>query len=260
MAHTYKSIDLSHYSTIGIGPKLNVLIIDEPVAVPDDHFILGHASNLLISNTPPPMMMLSKRYDYIYIENGKLIIGAMTPSGKIVSFCKKHDIAHFEFLLKLPAFLGGMVKMNAGLKEYEIFNHLKWVKTHKGTFSKDSIDWGYRHADIDGLILEAAFEIEKGFSEEKLNLFLKMRDNQPQEKSAGSCFANPKGDYAARLIEAVGLKGYQKGGMAFSAKHANFLVNLGEGTYEEAIFLIEEAKKRVKARFNIELREEIIRV
>lgn len=260
MSHSFKHIDLSHYSSIGIGPDIDVLLIDETVDIPKDHFILGHASNILVSNTPPPMMMLSKKFDYIEIEGDKLRIGAATPSGKIVSFCRKHDIAHFEFLMKLPAYLGGMVKMNAGLKAFEIFNHLYSITTDKGVLLKEAIDYRYRQTNINDLILEAHFEIEKGFSQEQIDLFLKMRDNQPQLPSAGSCFANPKGDYAGRLIEAVGLKGYVKGGMSFSAEHANFLVNLGKGTYDEAVWLIDEAKKRVYEAFKIDLQEEIIRV
>lgn len=63
-----------------------------------------------------------------------------------------------------------------------------------------------------------------------------MRDNQPQKPSAGSCFKNPKNDFAGRLIEEVGLKGFKKGDMSFSKEHANFLINEGAGTFEDAIF------------------------
>ena len=90
------------------------------------------------------------------------------------------------------------------------------------------------------------------------NEFVKMRDNQPQIASAGSCFKNPKGDFAGRLIEAVGLKGHRIGDMEFSNTHANFLVNHGNGTFEDAIHLIDLAKKKVKEEFNIDLEEEII--
>jgi len=68
------------------------------------------------------------------------------------------------------------------------------------------------------------------------------------------------GDAAGRLIEAVGLKGVRHGGMAWSSQHANFLVNLGGGTYEEANTLIELAIKRVKEDFGIELELEVQRV
>ncbi len=84
-----------------------------------------------------------------------------------------------------------------------------------------------------------------------------MRSNQPSTPSAGSCFKNPQGDYAGRLIEAVGLKGEKIGNMEFSTVHANFLVNLGEGTFEEAKFLIDLAKEKVLATFDISLQEEI---
>jgi UDP-N-acetylmuramate dehydrogenase len=89
-------------------------------------------------------------------------------------------------------------------------------------------------------------------------MFAQMRSNQPSEASAGSCFKNPPGDYAGRLIEAVGLKGKKVGNMAFSEVHANFLVNYGGGTFEEAISLIDEAKQRVMEMFNIPLQCEVV--
>ena len=46
--------------------------------------------------------------------------------------------------------------------------------------------------------------------------------------------------------------------MCFSQEHANFLVNNGNGTFEDAIFLIQEAQKRVFKEFKIWLECEIV--
>lgn len=252
-----KPIDFSKFSSIRIGPVVDVALIENDI-VPEERTILGAANNVLISPTPPPLMILSKEYDFIRLEDDGLHIGAATPGGRVVSFCKKNDIAHFEYLSKLPGTLGGMLKMNAGLKEYEIFNHLIAIRTMSGWIPKEDIEYGYRKTSINEVIFEALFEAEKGYSTERYEMFNQMRSNQPHEPSAGSCFKNPKGDYAGRLIEAVGLRGHRIGAMAFSEVHANFLVNMGGGTYEDALTLINEAQVRVKREFNIDLQCEVI--
>ena len=254
---TFKTIDFSTFSSIRIGPKVDVAVIEND-HVPEGRTIVGSANNLLVSPTPPPLMILSKEYDFIRIEEDRLIIGAATPGGRVVSFCKKNDIANFEYLSKLPGTIGGMLKMNAGLKEFEIFNHLIAIRTPGGWIPKEAIGYGYRKTSISEVVFEAAFELEKGFSYERLEMFAQMRSNQPHDPSAGSCFKNPHNDYAGRLIEAVGLKGKRQGGMAFSEVHANFLVNYGGGTYEEALSLIHEAQERVLREFGIELQCEIV--
>jgi len=225
---------------------------------PENAYLIGAANNVLFGNDLPPLMKLSKAYDFIRIEDGLLHIGAATPGGKIISFCKKHDIANFEFLSHLPGTLGGMLKMNAGLKEYEIFNHLLALRTKNGWLKKEEVPHGYRTTGINGVVFEATFVIEKGYDPSKVEMFRQMRANQPHDPSAGSAFKNPPGDYAGRLIEAVGLKGVRRGDMAFSDKHANFLVNLGKGTFDDAISLLEEAKKRVYENFGITLEREVI--
>jgi UDP-N-acetylmuramate dehydrogenase len=78
--------------------------------------------------------------------------------------------------------------------------------------------------------------------------------NQP---NAGSVFRNPQGDYAARLIEACGLKGYTLGGAAISEKHANFIVNAGSARAADIEALIEMAHLAVKQRFGIDLEREV---
>lgn len=254
---SYKTVDFSKFSSFKMGPKSEVFLIEEARNIPDNAYLIGSCNNILIGNNPPPLMMLSKKFDYIQIENDILKIGAATPSGKIASFCKKNDIADFEFLSHLPGTLGGLVKMNAGLKEYEIFNNLLEVFTAKGRLIKDNIDYGYRYTKIDSPILEASFSLSQGFDTQKVEMFKKMRSNQPSTPSAGSCFKNPEGDYAGRLIEEVGLKGKRVGDMEFSNVHANFLVNHGSGKFQDAVYLIQEAQKRVLEKFGILLELEI---
>lgn len=252
-----KTIDFSKFSSIRIGPIVDVALIENDI-VPQGHLIIGSANNVLVSPTPPPLMILSKAYDFIRLESDGLHIGAATPGGRVVSFCKKHDIAHFEYLSKLPGTVGGMLKMNAGLKEYEIFNHLIAIRTQSGWKQKDALEYGYRKTSINEVIFEAVFEVELGYSIERYELFNTMRSNQPRDPSAGSCFKNPPNDYAGRLIEAVGLKGVHQGAMAFSDVHANFLVNMGGGTFEDALTLIHEAQSRVKNQFDIDLQCEVV--
>jgi UDP-N-acetylmuramate dehydrogenase len=249
--------DFSKYSSIKIGGFFDVSVLEECTQAYQNHTIIGSCNNVLMGLVPPPLLKISKAYDFIKIENNTLKIGAATPSGKIASFCKKNNIANFEFLSHLPGTLGGLVFMNAGLKEYEIFNNLISIATCEGIFHKEEIVYGYRYTDIKSPILEATFELSHGFSKEKLDMFKKMRQNQPSTPSAGSCFKNPKGDFAGRLIEAVGLKGHRVGGMEFSVQHANFLVNVENGTFDEAIYLIQEAQKRVYDAFGIWLECEI---
>ncbi|UFS62694.1 UDP-N-acetylmuramate dehydrogenase [Sulfurimonas sp. HSL-3221] len=253
----YKSIDLARLSSIGIGPVAEVYMIDGD-DYPTDAYLIGAANNVLFGTELPPLMKLSKTYDFIRIETGILHIGAATPGGKVVSFCKKHNIGGFEFLAHLPGTLGGMLKMNAGLKEYEIFNHLIALRTKSGWHAKAEVPHGYRTTGIDEVVFEAMFEIAPGFDPSKIELFRQMRANQPSDPSAGSAFKNPPGDYAGRLIESVGLKGYHIGDMAFSTMHANFLVNLGSGTFEEAATLLELAQRRVQEREGILLEREVI--
>ncbi len=253
-----KLINFSNFSSIKIGGSFDVFILEDASDYDEDYYLIGACNNTLIGTQPPPLMILGKKYDYIKIEENLLKVGAATPSGKIASFCKKHDIANFEFVSHLPGTLGGLVKMNAGLKEYEIFNNLVSIATLDGAKEKSEISFGYRFTEIKTPILEASFTLSHGFDKEKVELFKKMRSNQPNTPSAGSCFKNPVGDYAGRLIESVGLKGYRVGGMEFSGAHANFLVNTDHGSFDDAIFLVQEAQKRVYEQFGIWLENEII--
>lgn len=253
----FKTIDFSKFSSIKVGQPVKVLILEKGDTIPFDRTIIGYANNLLVSPTPPPLMMLSKDFSFIKIENNELVVGCATPSGKLLSFVKQNSIGGFEFLSKLPGSLGGMVAMNAGVKEYELFNIIKAIKINNQWIEKSDIEHSYRFAKLNGIATEVSFELNYGFNYNLLNELVNLRSNQPKFPSAGSVFKNPKGDYAGRLIDAVGLKGMKKGDMQWSVIHANFLVNHGNGTFKDAKYLIDLAKEKVYNQFGILLEEEI---
>lgn len=249
-------IDFSKYSSVRIGGIFDVEVLNEMREF--DGVIIGGANNLLISPNPPKMGILGSEFDYIKLENGVLKIGAKTPSSKIYKFTKDNNIGGFEFVKKIPGTLGGMIKMNAGVKEYEISNLLLNITTSKGVAPANECGFSYRHSNIDGVIFEASFKIIREFDEALSNKLNQKRFNQPKGASFGSCFANPAGDHAGRLLEAAGMKGYRIGGCGFSEIHANFLINYGSGSFNDAIELINLAKNRVAELFGIELRCEVV--
>jgi len=242
-------IDFSKFSTIKIGSKIDVKVIDESNY--NKEIIIGRASNSLVCNGN--IGILDDRYDFIEVNNKKLIVGAKTKNSKLYNFTKKNNIGGFEFLSKLPGSIGGTIKMNAGMKQYEISKNLISING----ISKDNFEFGYRYSNIDIPIFWVEFEINTKFDFELLGVFDKLRQNQPKQPSLGSAFKNPKNDYAGRLIESVGLKGVKFGGVGFSEVHANFLVNYGNGKCDDVINALNEAKKRVFEKFGVKLQEEI---
>ncbi len=253
----FKTIDFSKFSSIKVGVPIEVLMLERNDEIPKDRMIIGHANNLLVSPNPLPLMMLSKDFSFMEMEDDFLTIGCATPTGRILSFAKKNNLAGFEFVAKLPGSLGGMVAMNAGVKAYEVFHILEAIKIDGRWVSKENIKHGYRFAKLGGIATEVRFKVKKGFDKELLQELIDVRSNQPKTPSAGSAFKNPEGDYAGRLIQEVGLKGVSKGAMQWSEVHANFLVNNGGGTFDEAKYLIDLAKEKIFNTFGVMLKEEV---
>ncbi|WP_051429998.1 UDP-N-acetylmuramate dehydrogenase [Lebetimonas sp. JH292] len=248
-------INFSKFSSIKIGPKIKVKIIDESNY--NNEFLIGRATNTLISSNAKNLGILSDKYKFIEYKNGYLKVGGKVKNRVIYNFCKRKNIGGFEFLSHLPGSIGGSIKMNAGVKNEEISNNLIAIKTLNGWIEKKDILFNYRYSNINAPIFEALFEIKRNYDPFLDKYLENLRFNQPKEPSLGSVFKNPKGDFAGRVIEKAGLKGMKKGDIQISRIHANFFVNLGEGKFEDMIYLINLAKKRVYENFGIKLTEEI---
>jgi UDP-N-acetylmuramate dehydrogenase len=86
--------------------------------------------------------------------------------------------------------------------------------------------------------------------------------------SAGCLFQNPDPTRdplpagmpasAGALIDAAGMKGFRVGGAMISVVHANFVVNDRSATAADVHALADAARKAVRERFGVELRDEVV--
>ena len=188
----------------------------------------------------------------------------------LANILAKKGLTGFEFAGGIPGTLGGAVTMNAGAYGGEIKDCIlgAGVLSQDGTVSfldKDALELGYRTSRIQKeklIVLWALFAFRSGdvteieLTMQELNQ--RRREKQPlQYASAGSTFKRPEGHFAGRLIEDAGLKGYRAGDVMVSDKHCGFVVNVGEGTYDDARQVIEHVQKTVQEKFGVWLELEV---
>lgn len=244
----------------------------------DSILILGGGSNVLFSDKGFSGTAICLRNDFIRIENSdektKLAVGAGVSLSKIVNYCLDNSLTGIEWAAGIPGTAGGAVRGNAGAFGGTIGNCIVSVEAldiSRGVimpvvFENKDCAFGYRDSIFKHsknlIIISTILQFANGVREDienKIKEYLqKKAAAQPLDKpSAGSIFVNPPGYFAAKLIEECGLKGKTIGGAQISSKHANFIVNLGGAKSDDVLALINLAKKSVKEKFNINLREEI---
>lgn len=188
---------------------------------------------------------------------------------KLARFCARSGLAGGEFFVGIPGTLGGALAMNAGAWGGETWNVTTEVELinrrgERQRRPRESFAIGYRSVSLpaDEWFIAARLRLAPGESaliRERIRRLLEQRSAaQPLHlSSAGSVFRNPPGDYAARLIEACGLKGHRIGGAEVSAKHANFILNLGDATARDIEALIRHVHDRVLLEQGVDLATEV---
>ena len=175
-----------------------------------------------------------------------------------------------EFASGIPASIGGAVFMNAGAYGGQmsdiVFESIALDKSSGQVMPIRKHAFGYRHSiymenkDLIciGATLELAYADRDQISEKIKQLAAQRREKQPLEyPSAGSYFKRPEGDFAARLIDACGLKGARVGDAEVSVKHAGFIVNRGNATAKDVLSLEELVRKAVLEQTGISLEREV---
>lgn len=236
---------------------------------------LGFGSNVLISDQGVRGMVIrldGNFKDFSINREGAVVAGAAARLPKLVTVLAEKGYQGMEALVGVPGTVGGGIFMNAGTREGEIKDHLLSAAVFSlkdGRFcdwaAKD-IGFGYRHSSFQksqDIIVAATFkfplaENKKDVSNRIKSLMERRKITQPVDtKNVGSIFQNPPGDYAARLIEAAGLKGTRMGGAVVSDRHANFIVNLEQAKASDVRALIEIVRRTVREKFGVDLNTEV---
>ena len=263
--HFYRPTDLNDLSLY-----LKSLNKDESV------FFLGLGSNLLVADegVRGTVVCTSGVLNEIKnIDETRIYVEAGVPSPKLAKYSAKLGLTGAEFLSGIPGTIGGALKMNAGAVGGETWDIVESVETidmqgevHKRTPEEFLI--AYRHVEIkeknsqQEYFVSAIIKLSQGNKEESLktikNHLNRRGATQPtQQPNAGSVFRNPGDDYAARLIEVCGLKGFCIGGACVSEKHANFIINTGTATAKDIKALIETVHEKVKQQHGVDLIREV---
>lgn len=240
--------------------------LDQPI------YFVGLGSNLLVRDggirgtvilMHNVLTELKREDDAVYVEAG-------ITCAKLAKFCAKEHLHGAEFFAGIPGTLGGALAMNAGCYGHETWEAVICVTTidRNGALhlrEKSGFGVSYRHVEKpvqEEWFVNAWLKFQAGDGDEstaKIKALLAKRlASQPlNQPSAGSTFRNPQGDFAARLIEASGLKGYVMGGAQVSEKHANFIVNLGHANALDIELLIKHIRQTVLEKFGVMLEAEV---
>ena len=252
--------------------KLDLQQFIAELSIDEQVFWLGLGSNLLIRdggvrgtviNTRAKVKQMSLLNDVkVYVECG-------VPCAHVARFCSEHSLSGAAFLAGIPGTMGGALKMNAGAFGTETWNLVESVEMMPvgGEIVQchaEEFEVGYRAVKGVGTacFLSTVLKLSKDASQAgqvKIKKLLARRAaSQPTSlPSCGSVFRNPANDFAARLIEASGLKGFSIGGAEVSEKHANFIVNTGAAKAADIEQLIEYVQTEVARKQGVELRTEV---
>ncbi|HRV92178.1 MAG TPA: UDP-N-acetylmuramate dehydrogenase [Anaerolineae bacterium] len=242
-------------------------------------FMLGGGANILITDGGIRGLVIENRTRQVHLQppqpglDRRLLTadsGVVLPN--LARRCVREGLSGFEWAVGVPGTVGGAVVNNAGAYGRDmaatlvradllspdgerVWQPVAWLKYDYRTSIlkwQPNLEWVVLRAELQ-LTPAAPEAVEArmtGFNERR-------KSSQPPGATMGSMFKNPPGDYAGRLIEAAGLKGYRVGQAQISPVHANFFSNLGGATSTEMIELIEIAQQVVADKFNVKLELEI---
>ena len=235
------------------------------------HKVLGFGSNLIFSDSLYDGVIIKlDSFDEVKIKDTVITAGAGVSLIKLSYKAQKEGLTGLEFASGIPGSVGGAVFMNAGAYKSDMGYIVSEVKVLtpeldvKTLYNKD-LKYKYRSSFLQSnpnyICLEATLVLRHGDK----NAIKELMETRKQKRlltqpleypSAGSVFRNPEGDFAGRLIEECGLKGYSIGGAKVSEKHANFIVNSGGATASDVKNLITYVHDKVKEETKVDLKIE----
>jgi len=276
---------LSRHTTFGVGGPADVFVTvrnadalgGAATAVREagvECFVLGSGSNILVADAGMRGVVLDNRARAEAASKDGLTY-RVESGASFAAFARKmcrFGLDGLAWAVGIPGTLGGAVVYNAGayggcladvltrVRLQDEDGTAKWIDAQDlGLVYRGSV---FTRGQFEGkTVLEAEVRLTPGDTKELLtratSYDARRLTAQPRGRNAGSMFKNPPEHPAWKLIEAVGLRGEQRGDAAISDKHCNFFVNYGNAKAADVAWLVHEAERRVKEQFGIQLEREV---
>ena len=281
----YKDFQLTNFNTLRIKSTAKLFYMPdnygEMISLFKKHkentpVVIGAGSNILLSSlTIDQPVIHTERISGIKCQNDTIEVETGYKTQALSKYALYKNLSGFEFLIGIPASLGGAVYMNAGAHNQSVSDKFVSAKVYDykedkiKTIKKDEMNFSYRHSVLQEkpyILLSAKFKLEKKENSEiksKMDENLIFRKNRQPNLSipnAGSVFKNPENcEFSAgALIDKCGFRGYKSGDCQVWENHCNFIINKGSATSCDYTNLIFEIYSKVKEEYNVKLTPEII--
>ena len=255
--------------------------------------IIGAGCNLLISDDDIDGLVLKMNTKAIDVKNTQLFAEAGVSLANLTAFGHKNNLIGIEWAPSVPSSVGGAIRGNAGAFGGETKDKLKQVRIYRDgqiiDIDADEIGFEYRYSGFKAqnnrdIILGGLFELELGdvasSQKQVRDNIVKKNQNQPVGVACSGCiFKNYEGIInpslidkfpglehfiekgiipSGYLIEKAGLKGISSGNIKVSEKHANYMINTGDGKFVDVMNLIQIVKDKVFQEFGVNIEEEVV--
>lgn len=269
-------------TTLRMGGKIAHFVLPETIDdlksiisfVKTEHIpfkVIGNGSNLVCgeSSYDGVVICLKKICGY-EIMNDEVYVEAGMMAPKLANILAEEGLSCLEFASGIPGNIGGLVYMNAGAYKKEMADVINEVLVLKDGelvwFDKSELNFSYRHSIFHDhprwVVVAAKLSVEKKDAKQIKEIMAdrlqRRKDSQPLDKpSAGSCFRNPEGGFAWKLVDGIGYRGYSINDVSVSDKHSNFIVNNGHGTAQDYLQIAYDIQEKVKKQYGVKLVMEV---
>lgn len=230
--------------------------------------IIGNGSNILVKDGGIRGLVIKINTNNFKIEDDIVYADAGCSLARLSRLAMENSLSGLEFACGIPGTLGGAIYMNAGAYGGEMKDVVVETEAldREGNIHiiKDH-EFGYRSScfqNTDLIIISSKLQLQHGDMntiKEKMDENMNARkQKQPIDKpNAGSTFKRPKDNFAAKLIQDAGLKGYSIGDAQVSDLHAGFIINKGNATSKDILELMKYVREKVNTEYGVTLEPEI---
>jgi UDP-N-acetylenolpyruvoylglucosamine reductase len=277
-----RGVPLARLTTIGTGGPATALArpqsaseLEQALRYAEEEGLavvaIGLGSNLLAADEGVEALVLRLEGELaaVEIEGEFLQAGGGATNAVCLHRARDAGLGGLEFACAIPGTAGGGVKMNAGAygRDWSDLLVRALVASAEGSEWRGAaeLELAYRHSGLapGEVVAQVEFRLEQRPRDEIkatiAELVAQRKATQPTNKRTfGSVFKNPGGAMGAgRMLELCGLKGHRVGGAVVSPMHANFIENAGGASSADCVALMNEARRRARSEFGVELEREV---